>query len=377
MKSSLVFKFLIVFIGTFGVAYAQDKVKQFIINGSINADTGSIELITLSDSSYYPSRIHSKSEIKNGRFTLAGTLSYPQGVFAKYNSGMQTGLFLIDSGKQFLKLDIKDFRKTPVIDNKVMKEYYGDFTEGSKSMTIELDKFYHQWDSLSKVYDRKIPGNIEVSLRKTQNDFYQQSDSLLMRYIASHPDSYLGLWKLVRIATFSGYELMFDTAFEKLSPTLKTTFTGRRLANTLAIGRSLSIGRRFPDMNVLNLKKQPLNVKSTLHNKYTLVDFWYSNCSPCIAQFPKLTSLYNQFHTAGFEIVGISTDKKKYEANWKKAIVKYNLPLLQYWDVDGIEAARYSINAFPTNFLLNNLNQIIRKNISPAELEVFLESNLD
>ncbi|MFD2160787.1 redoxin domain-containing protein [Paradesertivirga mongoliensis] len=374
MKPSLVFKFIIIFIGTFGVAYAQDKVEQFIINGSINADTGSIELITLGDSSYYPSRIHSKSEVKNGKFTLAGTLSYPQGVMAKYNGNMISGLFLIDKGKQLLKLDINDFRKTPVINNEVMREYYGDYLSAFKASKIKSDMFYHHWDSLRKAYDGKVPENIEVVLRKTQNELYQQSDSILMRYIASHPGSYLGLWKLVQIASFSGYEPIFDTAFEKLSPTLKATFTGRQLANRLSIGRSLAVGKRFPEMNVFNLDKQPL--KATSKHRFTLVDFWYSNCSPCIAQFPKLDSIYNGFHDKGFEIIGISTDKRKYELQWRNAIAQHNLAWPQYWDTDGVNASRYSINAFPTNFLLNSDQEIVSKNISPVELEAFLKGNI-
>ena len=156
MKLSLVFKFII-FIGTFGVAYAQDNVQQFNINGTINADTGSIELVTLSDSTYYPSRIYSKSEVKNGKFSLAGTLFYPQGVMAKFNGNMISGLFLIDKGKQLLKLDINEFRQTPFIDNEVMKEYYGDYVNAFKAKNVKSDKFYHHWDSLRKVHDGKVP----------------------------------------------------------------------------------------------------------------------------------------------------------------------------------------------------------------------------
>ena len=58
------------------------------------------------------------------------------------------------------------------------------------------------------------------------------------------------------------------------------------------------------------------------------------------------------------EIIGISTDKKKYELNWKEAIAKYNLSWLQYWDIDGKNASNYSINAFPANFLLNTQGEI-------------------
>lgn len=374
IKKINTFNFLMLLLGIASGAQSQEAGKKFVISGSINVDTGSVELLTLSDSSYYPRSIYSSAKVKNGKFILKGSIPYPTGVEIRYNKSFGSGLFLIESGEQSVQLDINDFRKTPVVDNIVMKEYYGDFTGAFKANKTKSDKFYHQWDSLRKVYDGKVPENIEIALRKTQNDLYQQSDSTLMHYIASHPDSYLGLWKLVQIASFSGYEPIFDTAFESLSPTLKATYTGRELSNGLATGRALAIGRRFPDMNVFNLENQPLKVTNT--HQFTLVDFWYSNCGPCIAQFPKLDSIYKEFHDKGFEIIGISTDKRKYELQWKNAITKHNLAWPQYWDTDGINTSRYSINAFPTNFLLNANQEIVAKNISPVELEAFLNGNL-
>jgi alkyl hydroperoxide reductase subunit AhpC len=106
------------------------------------------------------------------------------------------------------------------------------------------------------------------------------------------------------------------------------------------------------------------------------VDFWYSNCGPCIAQFKDFSSIYNRFHNKGFEIIGISTDQKKYQLQWKNAIIKHKLVWPQYWDTDGVNASRYSINAFPTNFLLNSNQEIVAKNISPAELDVLLKDTL-
>jgi peroxiredoxin len=303
-----------------------------------------------------------------------GSVPYPQGAKAKYNGNIVSGLFLVDKGTQSLKLDINQFRKTPFIDNEVMKEYYEDYTTAFKAYKIKLDKFYHDWDSLLKVHDRKLPKDIEFTFRAKQNRYYRQSDSLLTRFIVTHPASYLGLWKLVEIASFSGYESIYDTAFTNLADALKNTHTGQQLSKKLISGRTLVPGKQFPTMHCLNEDNVPLTISSK--NQYTLIDFWYSNCSPCISQFPNFNSLYKQFHTAGFEIIGISTDKKKYEINWKKAIIKHNLVWPQYWDVDGEEALKHSINAFPTNFLLNAQRQVIRKNISPVELEQFLIDNL-
>jgi len=77
------------------------------------------------------------------------------------------------------------------------------------------------------------------------------------------------------------------------------------------------------------------------------------------------------------EIIGISTDRSKYKNNWLRAIDKYQIQWPQYWDMDGIESSRLSINVFPTTVLLDSKGIIISKHIRPAELEQFLKENLE
>ncbi len=92
--------------------------------------------------------------------------------------------------------------------------------------------------------------------------------------------------------------------------------------------------------------------------------------------FEKLKTIYQKYRFKGFEIIGISTDEKKNKADWKKAIIRYNLSWKHFWDVNGFWAQKLSINSFPTNFLLDNTGKIIAKNIEPTELEKLLEKNL-
>ena len=106
------------------------------------------------------------------------------------------------------------------------------------------------------------------------------------------------------------------------------------------------------------------------------MDFWYSNCRPCIAQFPHLRETYQAYQSQGFEIIGISTDRTRYKENWMKAIDKYQLSWPQYWDQDGVESSKLSINKFPSNFLLDQHGKIIKKDLRPVELEEFLKENM-
>jgi len=85
--------------------------------------------------------------------------------------------------------------------------------------------------------------------------------------------------------------------------------------------------------------------------------------------------LVDAYHK-GFEIVGISVDKATEKKNWEETIVNEKLIWQQYWDINGKDADRLSINMFPTNFLIDNTGKIIAKNISLGELEEVLSRSL-
>ena len=353
--------------------YAQKAVlSPFTIEGYINADSGTVQLIRFSDTSFYPKGIHSLStQVKNGRFSFQGYLPYPQGFELLYSSSYLSSLFVIEKGIQSIIINIDSNQTTPDVRNQVMKEP-AEVKNLRNTLTAKMNLLYHNWDSLNKVYQRKLPKNIELDLRAKQNAYYTESDQNLLKYVTAYPNSYLAFWKFIRLSSFSGHEKIFDSIFNQLSDSLKNTHAGRVLSKNLNIGSILGMGKRFPSLNSINNQGKNLDNGNFLKNQYTLIDFWYSNCGPCIAQFPTFKNLYEKYKGSGFEIVGVSTDKEKYKTDWQNAIKKYKLLWPQYWDINGLESTKMSINAFPTNFLLDKQGVIIRKNISPVELEEFL-----
>jgi len=123
-----------------------------------------------------------------------------------------------------------------------------------------------------------------------------------------------------------------------------------------------------------NEKKVP--IQEIIKGKYTLVDFWFSHCGPCIAQFPTIRNMYAKYKDAGFDVIGISIDKTTNKKDWLDAIAKHEVSWKQYWDIDGMEAGRFFFDTYPTSFLLDNKGRIIKKNILLEELEIWLSKNL-
>jgi thiol-disulfide isomerase/thioredoxin len=103
--------------------------------------------------------------------------------------------------------------------------------------------------------------------------------------------------------------------------------------------------------------------------KITIIDFWASWCGPCRAENPNVLKLYNEFHSKGLNIIGVSLDKEA--TKWKEAIAKDKLPWihvsnLKFWE-DPI-AQLYNIKSIPATYILDSKGKIIAKDLRGEEL---------
>jgi len=135
----------------------------------------------------------------------------------------------------------------------------------------------------------------------------------------------------------------------------------------------LSIGTKAPEI-ILNDKNGTQKKLSDLKGNYVLIDFWASWCAPCRRESPNLVQIYNDFHSKGFEIFGVSFDNNK--DNWVKAIEDDKLNWTQvsdlmYWDSPIVQL--YNIQGIPFTVLLDKEGNIVAKNLRGEELRSKLE----
>ncbi len=90
-------------------------------------------------------------------------------------------------------------------------------------------------------------------------------------------------------------------------------------------------------------------------------------------------TLYNEFHSKGFNIISVSLDEDA--AEWKKAIAKDKLTWTQVSNLKQMEenpiALQYGIELIPTTFLLDAKGKIIGIDLPHEEMKAKIKALLE
>jgi len=376
--SKVTFILLLCFL-TIEISIGQSNAL-FILEGKCSIQNGIIHLGAI-DRSYYPNSEEGYTvKLINGYFKFQAPIKYPYAfrllIKQKGKLVFVSDMFFVEKGLQTININTGTSGNLPEINNILMKELKIDYANWFQSYYNIETKFNNKRDSLLHVFDNTLPLKVSSALMIAMDDLSSQNDTLLLQYTKKHPGSYVALWKLADKVT-NGYKVIFDSILNCFSPNIKTTHTAKVLSEKLSTARVGSIGNRFPDLNISDTKRKILLHVIKENNKYTLIDFWFSSCSPCKAQFQELKRLYKSFSSKGFNIIGISVDSKEDFRNWQNVIYTSNLTWPQYLDIDQTVSRKLSILSYPSNFLLDKEGVIIYKNITLYELGKLLNDNLN
>jgi thiol-disulfide isomerase/thioredoxin len=115
--------------------------------------------------------------------------------------------------------------------------------------------------------------------------------------------------------------------------------------------------------------------------KVVLVDFWATWCGPCIAELPNVKQEYANYHSKGFDVVGISLDESSEsvaqflqarDIPW--ATLYSNDPSATGWDHP--MAIRYGVRGIPRAILVDQQGNVVHMNARGEHLRQQLEQLL-
>lgn len=332
-----------VVIGKFTYNYQEDSI---FFNRKDNIDKKYYEIQEIGE------------RVMDNKFTLSNNLSYPHLFASQTQSERQEthfnyGNYFFDATLDKINLDTEpsccSLNSTLNIE----------FNEKFIPFLLEKEMDCHDFDFFTY-----------------RSEFNEKFKQKLFEYVKLNSSSYVGLWLLIDVFYYSkNYDSIFEETFKLFTNEIKNSKIGLLLKDDLS-KVNIKIGKPFPRLRLKDQNLLDIDLKLSKGN-YKLVDFWFSHCKPCIASFPEMKELYNKYYYKGFEIISISIDRTSMISNWKKQIEKNQINWQHYLDENYSITKENRIGNFPTTFLVDRNNIVIKMNTSFTELDAFLDSELN
>lgn len=153
------------------------------------------------------------------------------------------------------------------------------------------------------------------------------------------------------------------------------------LAAVLAAGGAVyvSAGSDAAPASTFVLLDGSAKTTADLKGKVTLVNFWATSCTTCVAEMPEIAATYNKFKPRGYETlaVAMSYDPPSYVVNFAQT---RKLPFSVAIDNTGAVAKAWGdVQLTPTSYLVNKRGEIVKRYVGApdfAELHRLIEKLL-
>ncbi len=116
-----------------------------------------------------------------------------------------------------------------------------------------------------------------------------------------------------------------------------------------------------------------------MKGKVTLVNFWATSCTTCVAEMPRIISTYDKYKAQGYDTVAVamSYDPPSYVVNYAQT---RQLPFQVAIDNTGAVAKAWGdVQLTPTTFVVNRRGEIVKRYVGEpdfAELHRLIEKLL-
>ena len=162
---------------------------------------------------------------------------------------------------------------------------------------------------------------------------------------------------------------------------IKHWITGVALAAFAGIGAYvyLGAGQQAAPSSTFVLLDGSQQTTADLRGKVTLVNFWATSCTTCVAEMPDIVRTYDKYRAQGFETlaVAMSYDPPSYVVNFAES---RKLPFKVAIDNTGAVARAWGdIKITPTTYIVNKRGEIVKRYVGApdfAELHRLIEKLL-
>lgn len=278
--------------------------------------------------------------------------------------------FILENGTITTKLD-----SIPLATGTALNDTLNGYKKSVSALDAQYEVISTQLENLE--VENKLTPELEAKLKAQIKKLESESQSISLSYIRRNLNNEAGAYIFwLNRGTFTPelQQKLLDQAGSvfKADPFVKI------IIGRLKMMKQVMVGMKFVDLTMPNPEGKMVSLSDFAgKGKVTLIDFWASWCGPCRAYMPKLIKIYEKYQPKGFQIVGVSFDKKK--EDWLKGIQELGIPWnqmsdLSYWNSKGAE--QYAVRAIPHTVLLDKNGIIVANDLEGADLEKTLDELL-
>ena len=329
------------------ISCKKDKSNEFSLDVKVNGDYNGYLYLNYDEKK-------DSSLVTNGRAFFNGSVSYP--TIARYrtiHSSASDKDFYLENEE--IEMEIT-FSKKKISGNN-LDWFTINSISGTKTSVLQKDFEDFKRDFSS---DKDWQNKLYEKLRKviTQNPKNRYTGDLLTG---------------ITFDTILSTE-QIEQLYNKLNIEFQSPYSVKIIKAKAFPDYIVKINDSIYDFTLPNKEKKLVGTKD-FREQILFIDFWASWCKPCIAQFPELTIIKNDFEEKGVTILGVSIDEK--EEDWLKAMQKEKPNWENVIDTQGLKgklANKYGIFSIPYNILVDEKGKVIANDMSLERLRKVLDS---
>ena len=239
---------------------------------------------------------------------------------------------------------VKDQKLRQLFLKKMSQEDWNALDEIQAHRNLVVKEFYYGEDLTQEQKD-----SLRMEAQQDLDASHEINDRLSQQELKILETEQIGTFALDRILSLAHqvslgkkeYREAVLRLYERLSNEQKTSRAGMETLNYLNPVKTVSSGSPVPSYEYFDKNGKSVRV-SDFAGKWVLVDFWSSDCGPCIKSVPELGAVSNEFKEK-LAVVSISLDS---ENPWKEASREHGI----FWnDWNDPKGTSGSVRAFGTN----------------------------
>ena len=152
---------------------------------------------------------------------------------------------------------------------------------------------------------------------------------------------------------------------------MKHWLAGVAVAAFAAVGAYvyLDTGRTAAPESTFVLLDGSSQTTADLRGKVTLVNFWATSCTTCVAEMPEIIATHQKFNNRGFDTIAVamSYDPPSYVVNFAET---RKLPFKVAIDNTGAVAKAWGdVRLTPTTYIVNKRGEIVKSYIGAPQFD--------